>query len=210
MNDVIPESLIDVAVVSKSAGIFDSDAGVWTGFSLASGANATLIIRTKVNATNTTLVNRVNVSSDTYDPNMTNNNASNSTVIPPEADLEIAKGVTNYGAHKGDVISWTITVKNNGPDAAVNVVVNDVIPKELTNVTVSIITDGVFENNVWSGFDLNSTEFAVLVFETRVNATNATIVNKVNVSSDIYDPDMSNNNASNETFIPPEADCSLW
>ena len=209
VDDVIPKELVDVVVISKSAGIFDSDAGVWTGFSLASGASATLIIRTKVNATNTTLVNRVNVSSDTYDPNMTNNNASNSTIIPPEADLEIAKGVINYGAHKGDVISWVIVVYNHGSDAAVNVVVNDVIPKELTNVTVSIITDGVFENNVWSGFDLNSTEFAVLVFETRVNTTNATIVNKVNVSSDTYDPDLSNNDASNSTVIPPEADLEV-
>ena len=106
VDDVIPEGLIDVSAVKGYIGSFDSVNYVWSGFDLANGANATIIIRTKVNATNTTLVNKVNVSSDTYDPNMTNNNASNSTVIPPEADLEIIKSVRNDGAHKGDLIYW--------------------------------------------------------------------------------------------------------
>ncbi|WP_296808195.1 DUF11 domain-containing protein [uncultured Methanobrevibacter sp.] len=163
VNDVIPEGLIDVAVVSKSAGIFDSDAGVWSGFSLTGGANATLVIRTKVNATNTALVNRVNVSSDTYDPDLSNNNASNSTVIPPEADLEINKYIINETAHKGDFIYWTIVVINHGPDAAVNVVVIDFLPSELTDVSVFNITHGSFSNGVWSGFDLNSDDIAVLL-----------------------------------------------
>ena len=209
VNDVIPEGLIDVAVVSKSAGIFDSDAGVWSGFSLAGGANATLVIRTKVNATNATLVNRVNVSSDIYDPDMTNNNASNSTVIPPEADLEINKYIINETAHKGDFIYWAIVVTNNGPDVAVNVTVIDFLPSELTDVSVFNITHGSFSNGVWSGFDLDSDDIAVLVLKTRVNVTNATIVNDVVVDSDTYDPDMSDNNASNETYIPPEADLAI-
>ena len=209
VNDVIPEGLIDVAVVSKSAGIFDSDAGVWSGFSLAGSANATLVIRTKVNATNTPLVNRVNVSSDTYDSDTTNNNASNSTVIPPEADLEINKYIINETAHKGDFIYWTIVVINHGPDVAVNVVVIDFLPSELTDISVFNITHGSFSNGVWSGFDLNSDDIAVLVLKTRVNATNVTIVNDVVVDSDTYDPDMGDNNASNSTVIPPEADLEI-
>ena len=277
VNDVIPEGLIDVAVVSKSAGIFDSDAGVWSGFSLAGGANATLVIRTKVNATNATLVNRVNVSSDTYDPDLSNNNASNSTVIPPEADLEINKYIINETAHKGDFIYWTIvvinhgpdvafivndvvvdsdtydpdmsdnnasnstvippeadlaivkvalnetahygdyvywniTVVNHGPDAAMNVEVRDIIPGGLIEVeAVGTGYIGTFDNKkyAWFGFSLASGTSATLMIRAKVNITNTTLVNKVTVSSDTYDPDMSNNNASNSTFIATMADLSI-
>lgn len=52
---------------------------IWNQFNLASGAKTTLVIRTTVNVTNATLVNKVNVTSDTYDPDTSNNNASNQT-----------------------------------------------------------------------------------------------------------------------------------
>ncbi|WP_296890237.1 hypothetical protein, partial [uncultured Methanobrevibacter sp.] len=102
----------------------------------------------------------------------------------------------NDGAHKGDFIYWTVTVVNHGPNAAVNVVVDDVIPKELIDVTFIMASAGDFKNNVWSGFNLTNGSSAVLVIRTTVNVTNVTVVNRVNVSSDIYDPDLSNNNAS--------------
>lgn len=91
----------------------------------------TLVITTKVDVTDKNLTNVVNVTSDTYDPNMTNNVAENTTVILPEADLEVTKVVSNASAHKGDWVTWTITVTNNGPDKAVNVVLTDAIPYEL-------------------------------------------------------------------------------
>ncbi len=156
--------MIDVSAVKGYIGSFDNIKYIWSGFNLAGGASATLIIRTKVNATNATLVNRVNVSSDIYDPDMTNNNASNSTVIPPEADLEINKYIINETAHKGDFIYWAIVVTNNGPDVAVNVTVIDFLPSELTDVSVFNITHGSFSNGVWSGFDLNSDDIAVLMW----------------------------------------------
>jgi hypothetical protein len=78
----------------------------------------TLVINTTVDATNTTLNNTVEVTSDTYDPNPDNNNDTAKTTVLPEADLTVNKTVDLSSAHKGDVVTWTVTVKNNGPDKA--------------------------------------------------------------------------------------------
>ena len=67
--------------VSVGQGSFAND--VWTIGNLTNGQVVRLVLSTKVNATNTTIVNNVTVNSTTYDPNVTNNNGTNETVIPP-------------------------------------------------------------------------------------------------------------------------------
>ncbi len=47
---------------------------------------------------------------------------------PDEADLEIIKTVNNQNPDDGDVITYTIKVKNNGPADAEGVVVTDLLP----------------------------------------------------------------------------------
>ena len=109
-----------------------------------------LVINTTVDASNVNVTNVVNVTSDTYDPNETNNEDNDTVEIPPEADLEITKVANVTDAHIGDVVEWTIVITNNGPDAAVNVTMTDVVPSELVDVTVVSIDDGSFDGNVWS------------------------------------------------------------
>ena len=205
VNDTVPEGLIVLNVVGGK--LVD---GKWIVGNLTKGQNATLIIETEINTTNKTIINIVNVTSDTYDSNETNNNATNSTVVPPEADLEVNKTVSNASAHKGDAVVWTITVYNNGPDAAVNVTVTDVLPKELINPEViNLGHAGTFDGNVWFIDEIASGDSKVLKIRTVVNATNTTIVNNVNVTSDTYDPNETNNNATNSTVVPPEADLEV-
>ncbi|AMD18401.1 hypothetical protein TL18_10510 [Methanobrevibacter sp. YE315] len=206
LDDVLPDELIYNGVVNITAGKLSADGKTWTIGNMTFKQVEILVIRTIVNATNMSLVNEANVSSVTYDPNMSNNNDSDVIVIPPEADLSIIKTVSNVTAHKGDVVNWTIVVTNNGPDTAVNVVVNDVIPSGLAVVNVS---GGKFANNIWTVGNLTLGESATLIIETLINATNATIVNNVNTTSDTYDPNESNNNGTNNTFVPPEADLAV-
>ena len=209
VTDVLPKELINPEVINLGhAGKFEGN--VWSIDEIASGDYKVLVIRTTVNATNTTIVNVVNVTSDTYDPNETNNNASNETVVPPEADLEVIKLTLNRTAHIGDVVSWVIFVYNHGPDAAVNVTVRDVVPSELVNVTVVHITNGTFENNVWSIDRLESENFSILIINTTVDATNTNVTNVVNVTSDTYDPNETNNVDNDTVEIPPEADLEVF
>ena len=208
-EDIIPSQLTYTASdITVSKGTFTNNK--WTIGDMANGETQTMKITTIVNATNTTIVNNVNVTSETYDPNETNNNDSNKTVVPPEADLEVIKEVSAETSHKGDTVTWTITVINHGPDAAINAYAEDVIPSELIftadDVTVS---KGDFANNIWTIGDMANGETQTMTIKTTVNVTNETVVNNVNVTSETYDPNETNNNDSNKTVVPPEADLNV-
>lgn len=58
-------------------------------------------------------------------------------------DLEISKTVTPALPNAGDEIVYTITVKNNGPIAAANVVVTDVLPAEVNYLANTDTCTGV-------------------------------------------------------------------
>jgi uncharacterized repeat protein (TIGR01451 family) len=178
---------------------------------MAKGDVRVLVLKSKVNVTNDTIVNKVNVTSDTPDPNSNNNNASNKTDVPPEADLEIIKLVSNSTVHKGDIITWTIIVTNKGPDTAFSVIVNETIPKGLTNIKHINEYKGIYDErrNVWHIDNLAKGENATLIIETQIDTTNDTIVNVVNVTSNTYDSNETNNNAFNETNVSAEADLSI-
>ena len=94
------------------------------------GQRAYLRISTIVNTTNMSIVNEANVSSETHDPDMSNNNDSDFVVIPPEAELDINKTAEPGKVHYGDTVVFTIVVNNNGPDNATNVVIGDVVPEQ--------------------------------------------------------------------------------
>ncbi|WP_407374826.1 right-handed parallel beta-helix repeat-containing protein, partial [Methanobrevibacter sp.] len=210
VNGTLDNGLIfsGVPVSMTNPSRFDSN-NVWTIDELPVNVPYVLVISTTVNATNATLNNTVEVTSDTYDPNPDNNNATNSTVVPPEADLGIVKEVNASTTHNDTFVEWTIRVTNYGPDNATNVVVTDAVPEELITFDPVGNYKGRLDGNDWIIGEMKVGETQVLVVKTKVNATNTTIVNTVSVVSDIYDPYPENNTASNSTVVPPEADLAI-
>ena len=90
-----------------------------------------------VSAINTTVVNKVNMTSDNYDPNSDNKNDSNRTVvIVLEADLQVIKlndldtnfNELNPTFYIGDIVNWYIKVINNGPNDIINTTAIDLLP----------------------------------------------------------------------------------
>ncbi|MEO1991561.1 MAG: hypothetical protein ABGW78_06485 [Pirellulales bacterium] len=68
---------------------------------------------------------------DTYDP-ILSNNSSKTSIDPQDADLEVDKKVDNPTPQVGADVVFTVTVTNNGPNTAKDVVVNDLLPAGLT------------------------------------------------------------------------------
>ena len=89
-----------------------------------------LVLVTQV-FTNGTFMNTVVVNSTTPDSNESNNIANNTTVADPICDLVITKSVNATMVNVTDIVEWTITVVNRGPNTAENVVVNDTLPNGL-------------------------------------------------------------------------------
>ena len=81
---------------------------------------------------------------DQFDPNTANNTAS-ATETPQEADLVVAKQVSNPTPNPGDKIVYTVTVTDAGPDTATGVVVTDLLPAGVTFVSATP-SQGSFDN----------------------------------------------------------------
>ncbi len=172
---------------------------------MANGATAVLNIKTRISVTDAVITNVANVTSDTPDPDLTNNEDNATVDIGHEADLAIVKVVSNSTPKLGDNITWTITVTNNGPDRAIDIVVYDVLPEGLELIE----SDGVFSDNMWYVGVLANGATAVLNIKTKVLVSNATITNIANVTSDTYDSNLTNNVGNDTIIVPPQADISI-
>src|SRR5690606_31645926 len=155
--------------------------------------------------------NHVNVAqvtdSDQDDPDSTPNNDDGDQSRseerrageePQSAELELAKTVSNSTPNVGDVVTVTITVTNQGPDATTNVAVQDVVPNGYSNIT-NINGFGVLSGSTitWSGLNIAAGGSVTLTVQATVGAPGAG-VNYVNVAQvtavDQDDPDSTPNN----------------
>ena len=100
---------------TPSKGYYIND--VWTIGELDVDETVILEITTKINKTGN-FTNVVNVSADEYDYGMTTNEANMSIVVDPSIGLEITKSVNNTSPNYNDLVKWSITVRNNGPNNA--------------------------------------------------------------------------------------------
>ena len=91
--------------------------GVFTVGALAVGERVTINIVARADATGS-FTNVASVKGDQYDHNLANNNASKALVVNPSCDLAIVKSANASSINYGKLVKWTLTVTNNGPDAA--------------------------------------------------------------------------------------------
>ncbi|MDI9618441.1 hypothetical protein, partial [Methanothermobacter sp.] len=194
VSDKLPAGLIYVTHLA-SRGIYDPVVGSWIIGNLNPLETVTLNITVRVNVTGT-IVNDANVTSSTTDINTSNNNDSTTIRVPKASELSILKTVNIESPYNGQIITYTINVSNNGPDDALNVLVEDLLPSNLVFVSY-VASKGTYNpvTGVWSVGSLSYLETATLTITARVNA-DGIIKNSANVTSENFDPDTSNNNST--------------
>lgn len=99
--------------------------------------NITVLVNTTGDSNNT-----VSVTGNEYDPDRTNNNAI-SVLNAVSADLSIQKTVDRPVINNGETATFTVTVRNAGPDTPSNVVVTDLLPAGLSIISYTV-TQGTF------------------------------------------------------------------
>lgn len=115
---------------------------------ITSGSSVTITTTYAVPSSATgTVTNTASVASAVADPNGTNNSASTTNAITPNADLAITK-VLSSALNAGQNATYTITVTNNGPSDATSVTVSDTPPAGLTFVSNSGACTSAFPCNV--------------------------------------------------------------
>jgi uncharacterized repeat protein (TIGR01451 family) len=200
VDDVLPAGLV---YKSATASVGNYSNGVWTVGSLTKRASATLTIVTAVNRTGL-IVNNVNVTGNEYDVNKKNNFNNESIDVAKSVDLEIIKSVNNSKPLYHDLVKWTLTVRNNGPDNAHNVVVTDILPDGL----IIKSTNGEYINGKWFIGDLNASSSVTLEIITFINKTGL-LTNDAIVSGYEYDYDESNNRDNSSIDVVPSADLEI-
>jgi uncharacterized repeat protein (TIGR01451 family) len=195
VTDLLPAGLTFVSA-TPSRGEYKKATGVWKVGKVTATAPQTLQVKATVVSpsaqTNTATISK----SKQLDPDPGNNTAS-ATETPQRSDLEITKTVGNPAPNVGDTITFTVTLSNNGPDAATNVQVTDLLPAGLTFVSATP-SQGAYNSatGVWTaGTVTTSTPHTLQVAATVVSPS--ALANTASIShADQFDPNTANNTAS--------------
>ena len=173
------------------------------GEKLANGEKVLITIIAKAAKSNTTLINNIKVNGTGFDSNISNNNDSETIKITPLVDLAITKVVDNANPLFDSIITYTITVVNNGPDKSFNVTVGDLLPDGVKFIS----SDGRYDpvTGVWFVGDLDANESVTLKIVVQVIKV-GNITNNVNVTGTGHDTNLTNNNDSVSVSVP---DCVI-
>jgi uncharacterized repeat protein (TIGR01451 family) len=153
----------------------------------------------------TILENDALVFSDMFDDNNANDRATNLTMVDAWADLIVTKTDNPDPVVAGEPLEYTVTVTNTGPSDAIDVVVVDVLPQEVTfdhirdpfSIGVSCSLNPIDEHTLTCALgDMPFGDVKTFTILVQVNpAAPSALDNQVSVSSDTADP-----NAGDNTF----------
>lgn len=208
-----------------SSGSFNTTTRVWTVGTLTVGQSETLELTARVdqvlsNVTNVAQVTAVNEPDLDSTPNNSVESEDDQQTVAfstPVADLRLGKAVNNAEPNVDESIVFTVSLTNEGPDVATNVVVADLLPTGLEFESTSLST-----GNYDAGTG-NWTIDQISVGATETLDINARVVSrgqKTNtarvLSVDQFDPTSTpGNNVDTEddqdsvTVTPPVIDLSL-
>lgn len=202
MRDLLPKSLIYV----DSDRDYSSSSGIWNVGTLEKGEKAIINIQCIVNGTGL-IENIASANASEFDYDETNNNDSDRIFVAPSSDLAIVKTVNASDANYNDLVKWTLTVINNGPDSAKNVRVTDVLPDGFEYID-SVLSKGSYSDDAFLIDSIEAGETVTIEIVTLVGAT-GNFKNYANVTSDCYDFDLTNNEDEEPIHINPSADLSV-
>ena len=177
-----------------------------TGF--ASGSGFLVVLHVKA-LTDGIKMNTVSVSSPTFDPDLTNNSATESTTVDQAvADVSVTKSDSADPVSLNGLFDYTIHVTNAGPNTAQNIELTDTLPAGIDFISLfgpaGLCAETAAGSNVVhcgpGGFASGSGFTLILHVQA---LTSGTKTNTVTVSSPTFDPDLTNNSATEQTDVTP-------
>jgi large repetitive protein len=232
VQDVVPTGYSSVTNISDGGTLSGSNVD-WIGLTIPVGGNVALTFDALVLATGDYTNYAQVTASDNFDPDSTPGNNSTTEddddtltpVVVPVSDLSLVKSIDfvtdtaplgSYNA--GDVVQFSLTVSNAGPNEATGVAVQDAVPSGYTNIGSINLGGTLSGSNVnWSGLTIPAGNFVTLTFEATIAATGDYANYAQITASDNVDPNSTPGNNStteddDDTLTPtivPVSDLSL-
>lgn len=181
--------------------------------SLAVGGSTTTTIVVRLDPAYTgngsDLGNIASVASDTTDPvpaNNTSTAAASPTILAASADVQIVKSVSAAAVLPGENFTYTLTVKNNGPSNAANIVATDTLPSQVTFVSSAELCTAAGQSVTCPtvatlGVGASTTFTFVVQLDPDYTGDGSDVLNSSLVDASTADPAMANN--SSPAGAPP-------
>jgi uncharacterized repeat protein (TIGR01451 family) len=201
LADVLPPG-IAFGGYTATQGFYSDTFGLWSIGDMANIASATLVITVIVDsdASGTITNTAEELVADQFDTNPDNNEASAViSVTVTGADLAVTKTVNNAMPKAGEVITYTITVINNGPDEATGARLTDVLPAGVIFSDYTAMHGTyTYTDGFWGIGDLRASEVVTLNIAVTVDrcTDNTVITNTASTAADQHDSNLGNNKYS--------------
>ena len=208
MTDALPSGLTFVSAI-PSQGTYDPGTGLWSVGTVNVGSPVTLVDPGDGHQPRPADQHGDDHPRRPVRPGHRQQHRHAPPTTPQQADLALAKTVSNPTPNVGDTITYTITLTDNGPDSATNVNVSDVLPAGLDVVSAST-TVGSYNpvTGLWKVGTVAPGTPQTLQIAALVAGPNATTNTATITQADQFDPDPANNTAS-ILVTPQQADLSL-
>ena len=177
---------------------------------IATSQQASVVIEIRA-STPGTITNQAGVASAASDPVSSNNSATADTSVTAAADLSLTKGDSPDPVLEGELLTYSLTAHNSGPQDATGVSLTDTLPAGVTFDSATP-TQGTCSESSGTvtcalGTVANGADAGV---EIKVRPSGpGTLTNQAVVTSDLADPDAADASASAETTVGPVADLAL-
>ena len=169
-------------------------------------------------ANGTVVSNTATATSSSADPNSNNNTSSANTTINAQADVGVLK-TGPATAVNGNDVTYTVTVTNNGPSNAANVVMLEANPPNATFVSATQNSGPTFTCNTNGTTGATTCSIATLapntpaVFTIVIHLPSGggitSMGNSADVSTSTTDPNSNNNQSTVSTIVSSQADVSV-
>lgn len=203
----------DQGTCSQAGGVIDCDLGDVAAAS-APGQILVVVDVPANTAPGTSLTNTAGISSDIIDQVPSNDTTTETTQVVAEADMSISKEDVVDPVMAGDPIVYTLTYQNLGPSDATGAQVIDTLPAGVSFVSATpdqgtcIEASGSVSCNVGAMSAGDSGQISIVV-DVPTDASEGTLSNTATISSDIVDPEPSNDSATESTTVGASADLSV-
>ena len=127
--------------------------------------------------------------------------------MSPSADVAVTKTASAATLNDGQEVTFTVTAKNNGPDAASGVAITDLLPAGLEYVSSSV-SQGSYEKakGIWSVGSLANAASATLTITAKATKTGSITNTATKTAENENDPVAANNSSSATVEVSPSAD----
>ena len=223
VRDVLPSGLriASSSDITTTTGTYNTSNGVWDVGQVSGGTSETLTIRAIVESTGARtnvaeVINANEADVDSVPGDGMGDDYATVDYATAEADLSLTKVVDNPNPDLFSNVNFTITVNNDGPNAASGVSVFDQLPAGMTFLSSSAPSSYNPNSGIWSIGTLPSGSSTSLTILASVNQTGAK-TNEARVETSLqHDPDSTpgNDNEAEDdqdsvVITPMAADLSL-